>query len=736
MLRFLAGFVVRRPKAILIAATVALAIGAVYGASAPGALSPAGYEVTGSESTRASQILGEEFGAGASNVVLLLSSELDVDSTAVATRAADVAAELRAIEDVAEVVSYWETGAPSLRSSDGRQGLIAARIVADEDTVYTRVEQIQDELAVQTSELTITVGGSGPVNLELVEESERDLLRAEMLVIPLTTIIMLIVFRSVVAALLPLVVSAVAVIGTAVVLRALSDVTLVSIFALNLTTALGLGMGIDYSLLVISRWREERAGGASPETALQISVQRAGRSVLFSGLTTAATLAALLLFDYPLLRSLAYAGFVVVLLATVGALVVLPATMALLGDRVDAWSVRASKARPVEEGGWYRLTQIVMRRPGTVIVLTVAGLLLLGSPFLRAEFGIPDDRVLPPSAESRVVADEVRASFDARELGAIAVVVPDSRATTAGEQAAFAGLLSSLDDVSRVDGPTGIFVAGQQVGDSPLPERYDNGAGVWYSVVPAVEPISTAAAELVTTIRTLDGPADFLVGGESARLVDNKAEIADKLPFVFVWITVMIFGLLYLSFQSVLLPLKALLLNLLSLTAAFGAIVWIFQDGRLSGLLGYTPTGLTDAQTPVLMFCIAFGLSMDYEVFLLSRIKEEYDESGDPIESVARGVQRTGGIITAAAVLMAIVFLSFATGGVTFIQMVGIGLALSILVDALIVRALLVPAFMVVAGKWNWWSPFRHARSIDLREVEVDAQAESFEPVEASVPVG
>ncbi|MEM7326919.1 MAG: MMPL family transporter, partial [Actinomycetota bacterium] len=538
--------------------------------------------------------------------------------------------------------------------------------------------------------LAVILGGSAQANLEIVEESERDLLRAELLAIPLTTIIMLLVFRSVVAALLPLVVSAVAVAGTAALLKGLSEVTLVSIFALNLTTALGLGMGVDFSLFTISRWREERAGGASNDDALRTTINRAGRSILFSGMTTAATLAALLLFDYPLLESLAYAGFVVVALATFGALFALPATIALLGDRVERFPIgrRAAAERPaVEDGVWYRIARRVMARPILTMVVVGGILLLLGSPFLRAEFAIPDDRALPQSSDSRQVADQLRSNFDSRQFGALAAV--STGPVTDAELADYAAAVQNVPGVAAVNTVMG------------------DGAA-WVSIVPNLEPISLDAEEMVAEIRSVPGAEAFQVGGESARLVDNKQELRSKLVPVVIWVVVVVALLLYRSFGSVLLPIKAILLNLLSLTAAFGAIVWIFQDGRLTGLLGFTPTGLTDAQTPILIFCIAFGLSMDYEVFLLSRINEEWDRTGDSERAVAVGLQRTGGIITAAAVLMAVVFLSFASGRVAFIQLVGIGLALSIIADAALVRTFLVPAFMAVAGRWNWWSPGRN----------------------------
>ncbi len=725
----LARLVTGRPRLVLgVLGALVVAAGA-YGHDAPSALSPAGYEVVGSESTLAAEVLADEFGTGPPNLVLLATSDGPdgVDGAESAADGLELGRRLAATDAVADVNSYWATGAEQLRSTDGRQAIITGRIVADESDVYDRAEAIRSEFAGSFGSLDVGVGGSGTMNLEVVEESERDLLRAELIAIPLTTIIMLVVFRSVVAALLPLIVSAVAVGGTAAALKGLSEVTLVSIFALNLTTALGLGMGIDYSLFLLSRWREERAGGRSTDDAMRTALVVAGRPILFSGLTTAATLAALLLFDYPLLRSMAIAGFAVVALAAIGALLALPAAMSLLGDRIDRWSIRRPAPKAIEDGWWYALAHRVMARPKITAAVTVGILLVLGAPFLRAQFGIPDDRALPQTAPSREVAQALRTGFDAREFGALAAVAAtwDDDLVEADEAGpddaadAYASSVSGIDGVHRVETATGIYADGIRVGEAPAPERFRSGpsiageagasGGRWFAVVPAVEPISPAGEDLVAAIRALPAPTEVLVGGESARLVDNKAEIAAKIPLVVIWVVVAIGVLLYRSFGSVLVPVKAIVLNALSLTAAFGAIVWIFQDGRLSGLLGFTPTGLTDAQTPVLILCIAFGLSMDYEVFLLSRIKEEWDATGDPRRSVAVGLQRTGGIITAAAILMAVVFLAFATGRVTFIQMVGVGLALSIVMDATLVRSLLVPSFMVLAGRWNWWSPWRRS---------------------------
>ena len=716
MLNRVADLVIGAPKLVAGTCLLLVVAAAAYGFDAASKLSPAGYEVSGSESTAALDTLATNFDTGPANLVLLVESSDPGGITGQRASAHGLllADGLAALPDVEDVTSYWSTGAPQLLSADRTQALITARIVAGESQVYTVTEEVREAIDDLAGDLQVSLGGSAPANLEIVEESERDLLRAELLAIPITTIIMLIVFRSVVAALLPLVVSAVAVTGTAALLKGLSEVTLVSIFALNLTTALGLGMGVDFSLFTISRWREERAAGASNDEALRTTINRAGRSVLFSGMTTAATLAGLLLFDYPLLRSLAYAGFVVVALATVGALFALPATIALLGDRVDRFQVRRRPPQPgaVEDGAWYRIARRVMARPLLTMGIVVGVLLLLGSPFLRAEFAVPDDRALPLSSESRQVADELRAGFDTSLFGAMAAV--SDRPIEDDELDWYAAALSEVDGVAVVETATGVYQTGQRIGDSLDPARFESAAGAWLSIIPNLEPISLEAEQMVAEIRAIPGSGQFELGGESARLVDNKRELRSKLLPVLTWVVVVVGLLLYRSFGSVLLPIKAILLNFLSLTAAFGAIVWIFQDGRLTSILSFTPTGLTDAQTPILILCIAFGLSMDYEVFLLSRIKEEYDRTGDSERAVAVGLQKTGGIITAAAVLMAVVFLSFASGRVAFIQLVGVGLALSIIADATLVRTFLVPAFMAVAGRWNWWSP-RRAHRLEKR---------------------
>src|SRR5918996_203483 len=471
----------------------------------------------------------------------------------------------------------------------------------------------------------------------------------------------------------------------------------------------GIGVGIDYALFVVSRFREEMRAGHGTEDAVVRTVETAGRTVLFSALTVAISLSALLVFPMYFLRSFAYAGIAVVALAGFGAIVFLPSLLAVLGPRVDSLTLFRRKPKEVGEGMWHRIATFVMRRPWPVAVSVVAVLLLLGTPFLGVSTGLPDDRVLPQTASARQVQQEIRQGFSSEEASALSVVAVDAGPADSARDAAvdeYASDLSSLEGVARVDASTGSYLDGRLVAPpSPASDRFEGETGTWLAVVPSVEPISAAAERLVDEVRSTPAPFETQVSGPSAELVDSKDSLLSRLPLAAAIIGLVTLVLLFLMTGSVVVPLKAIVLNLLSLTATFGAMVWIFQEGNLSDLLGFTATGTLDTTTPILMFCIAFGLSMDYEVFLLSRIKEEYDRTGDNVASVAMGLERTGRIVTAAAALLAIVFIAFATSEVTFIKLFGVGMALAVIMDATLIRAALVPAFMRLAGRANWWAP-------------------------------
>jgi RND superfamily putative drug exporter len=744
MLTGLGRLALRRRWAILSATLVAIALAGAFGGGAVGHLKSGGFDDPAAESVRAAATLRDTFGTGDPNLVLLVTAAHgDVDDPAVARLGEELTRRLAAEPDLAQVASYWSLDAPSLRSEDGRQALVLGRVTGDEEALDERASQLTAAYTADGPDASVQVGGQAQVFREVGEQVEADLVRAEGIAVPITLLLLVVVFGSAVAGMLPLAVGGFAIVGTLLLLRLLGDLTDVSIYALNLTTALGLGLAIDYSLFIVSRYREELRAGREPDDALLQTMATAGRTVLFSAATVAVSLLALLVFPLYFLRSFGYAGIAVVALAAVGALVVLPALLAVLGRRVDRLRLpirrRVARAPAGGAGLWHRLATGVMRRPLPVATVVVAFLLLLGTPFLGVRFGLPDDRVLPAGAASRQVADALRSGFAADESSALSVV-----ATGIGDPAGrlpdidrYAAALSELDDVRRVDALGGSYADGRRV-QGPTPEgsgepqggapvgqasaRFAAADGTWLSVVPSVGASSRQGEDLVANVRALPAPFGVQVTGPAAQLVDTKASIGAHLPAAAAIIATVTFLLLFLMTGSVVVPVKALVLNLLSLTAVYGAMVFVFQDGHLADVLGFTATGTIDTSMPVLMFCIAFGLSMDYEVFLLSRIKEEHDRTGDTAAAVAVGLERSGRIVTAAAALLAIVFAAFATSRVSFLQLFGVGTALAVVVDATLIRALLVPAFMRLAGQANWWAPAplrRLHRRVGLRETPV-----------------
>jgi RND superfamily putative drug exporter len=726
---------VDRRRLVLILALVGFVVAGAVGGGVARELSSGGFADPSSESYQADQALLDEFGAGVPNLVLLVTArDGTVDDAAVEGIA--LTEELAAEEGVSNVVSYWSLGgAAPLRSEDQTQALVLARIDGDENTVAERIEDLGPAYTRTGEVVEVGVGGFAETFRQVNHSIEEDLLRAELIAIPITMLLLLFVFRSVIAAGLPLAIGALSVVSTFVVLRVVNSFTDVSIFALNLTTALGLGLAIDYSLFIVSRFREETDAGFGTRDAVIRTVRTAGRTVAFSAGTVAVSLMALLVFPMTFLRSFAFAGVAVAVVAGLLSVIVLPAMLAALGPRVDALSLRRRPVRADEDGFWHRMAMFTMRRPVPIATAVIVFLLVLGAPFLRFAAGLPDDRVLPEEFTARQVAEEVRSNFSSQEAGASSVVAIGigDPAARSGEIGTYAAELSALEGVARVDSSAGIYIDGAVVPAEFTPpgftERFANADSTYLSVVPeaGVESFSPQGEALVEAVRAT--PAPFAVGvtGQSAQLADTTDAVLDRLPLALGLIAVVTFVLLFLMFGSLVIPAKALVLNILSLTATFGAMVWIFQDGNLSGLLDFTATGTLAIVMPVLMFCVAFGLSMDYEVFLLSRIKEEYDRTGDNERSVALGLERTGRIVTAAALLIAVVFISIATARVSFIKLFGIGLALAVLMDAFLVRATLVPAFMRLAGGANWWAPaplrkvyerFGLQEHVDLDEAE------------------
>ncbi|MFD6280080.1 MMPL family transporter [Streptomyces sp. NPDC060209] len=729
----------RGPWFVLLFALLFAANSVVIGADVGDRLLGGGTDDPSSASSRAGVLLEQHFPSSAPDLVLLIRGEdgAGVDSEQVAAQGARLAERLAFEPKVSGVVSYWQTGSERLRSADRSEALILAHLEGDDDTAARTYDRLAPHYRGSPSgsdALDVSLGGSVAVQQEIQTTIEADLLTAELIALPLTLIILFLVFGGAVAALLPLGVGVLAILGTNAVLRLLTSVTEVSVFAQNLTTALGLGLAIDYALLIVRRFREELHQGADPHTAVRTTLRTAGRAVLFSALTVAVSLAAMLVFPLYFLRSFAYAGLSVVLLAAAASLIVLPAVLLLLGHRVDALRLRRTPRRVRQGGG---LVERVVRRPLRYAVTVTALLVAAGVPFLQVEFGTADDRQLPAASEARLVQEAIRDDFTASTTGGVEILARNAKGLDR-----YAAEVSLLPHAAEVDTPLGTYRDGRKE-DAATPADASRAADglAHLSVVPekGVEDVSPESRRLVEGVRAASSgfeELEPLAGGRAAVLEDSKQAIADGLPTAGLLIAGTSLLLVFLLTGSLLIPLLSVASGALSLTAMFGLVVWVFQDGHLSGPLGFTATGTIEATLPVLMFCIAFGLSMDYGVFLLSRMKEEYDRTGDSRLAVVTGVRRTSGVITAAALIIAVVFVAIGTSQITNSKMLGLGAALAVLVDATVVRGLLVPAVMRLGGRATWWAPAPLARfqqRFGLREepavTPVPAHGTPTEPV-------
>jgi RND superfamily putative drug exporter len=699
----------RRRRWIFAGTAVFFVLAGAFGGNVAEYLKAGGFDSPDVESERAAAVLREVFRQAPPNFLLLVSAKSGTVNDDAARRAGvELTNELSGEPSIGQVLSHWSLGPNSpLQSRDKTKAIIVAEIEGDDAERNEVAERLIPKYTQDNAAVSVQVGGFEAIFDEVSRQIEKDLGRGESIAVPITLVLLIVVFGSVVAAFLPIGMGILAILGTFLVLRVIASMTDVSVFALSMVTAMGLGLAIDYSLFIVSRFREELRKGADTETALVTTMHTAGRTIIFSAITVALSLSALLVFPLYFFKSFGYAGIGVVLTAGVAAVVFLPAVLAWLGPRVDKWALWTRHPKDVGEGFWHRLAVLVMRRPVPIGLGVVIVLLLLGAPFLHVNLGLPDERVLPPSAKTRQVHDTLRSEFPGEEVQSIRVVVTDVNPTTRrADLAGFAAGLSKFEGVGRVESFVGGYADGRQIAPpTPLNARFAAQNAAWFQVIPSVDPFSKQAEELVKDIRTAHAPFDFIVGGGSAQLVDAKESLFSRLPYALGLIGIATFVMLFLMFGSLLVPAKALVLNLLSLTATFGAMVWIFQDGNWSGVLDFTSTGTLDISSPILMFCIAFGLSMDFEVFLLSRIKEEYDATGDNERSVAIGLERTGRIVTAAALLISVTFLSFGLSSVRFIKLFGIGMTLAVLMDAFVIRGTLVPAFMRLAGNANWWLP-------------------------------
>jgi RND superfamily putative drug exporter len=710
---------------VLAVAGLFLVLAAAYGAQAASHLASGGFYDTSAESGIALNTLTDTFHAGDPNLILEVSNPAGVDSSATRTAGLQIVDDLQHQRFVSQVLSYWTAPAAQaagLRSHDGTAGLIAVRVVGNDNEAPKRAYEMYKNLVGTHDGTTVKAGGIIATVHTVNNLTTSDLAKSEAIAIPITVIVLIWVFGSFIASLLPLVVGISSIVGTMAMLRGLGRLTDVSIYALNMTTAMGLALAIDYSLFIISRYREEIRNGVAPDDAIRTTMRTAGRTVLFSALTVGLSLSAMLVFPMYFLRSFGYAGIGVVALATIAALILLPAMLKILGPRVDALDLRkwvrgklgrpAPVVKPLEETFWYRFAQTVMRRALPIGLIVTAILVGLGLPFLHANFGFPDDRVIPKTEAAHAVGDDLRNNFSSNAASTISIVVPNT-SSAPNELGAYAQALSAEPNVTSVSAAIGTYVAGRQV--APGDPHMAIGTKSYLNVQTSADAQSDKAKQTLSDLRGVKAPWQTQFTGQTAINQDSLHSLAVAMPLAIALIALATFLILFLFTGSLILPLKALVLNTLSLSATFGAMVWIFQEGHLASLYGnLTTTGDLNATMPPLMFCVAFGLSMDYEVFLLSRIREAWLESDRSsaanTEAVAIGLGRTGRIVTAAALLMAIVFAAIADARVSFMMLFGTGLTLAVLMDATIVRGILVPAFMKLAGRWNWWAPRPLAR--------------------------
>jgi RND superfamily putative drug exporter len=610
----------------------------------------------------------------------------------------------------------------ALRSTSGGQALILARVGGTESQAKQRVKQLHDRYAGSFGPLTVKLGGQAQVDNEVDAQSASDLLRSETVVIPITLIILLIVFRSVVAALLPMVIAGVAVVGTEFILDQLTRLTPVSVFALNLTTGLGLGLAIDYSLLMVSRFREALAQEGDVERALPITLSTAGKTILFSSVTVAVSLSGLLMFNTFFLKSFAYAGIAVTALAGAAAVFTLPAVLAILGPSVNRLALdrlgpkghgRHLAPRGLSMAGesraWRSWAIRMMRRPVLFAGLALAALAVLAAPARSIQFSLADDRALPASAPASQVSQALRENFASAETTALKVVAYGAEGRAPDRLGAYASSLSRVPGVTRVDAVTGSYAHGRLVAPADATsQRFaaKSGTGSYLQAQVSPDPLSAESRDLVQAVRDLPAPFPVQVTGPAAELADTLAGQAEGLPKALGVMALTTIILLALMTGSLVVPIKAIVMNVLTLSAAFGVIVWVFQQGHLKWLVGdFQQTGYVVSNMPLLLLCISFGLSMDYEIFLLSRIKEEYDLTGDNPHAVVAGITRTSRIITAAAILLAVVFLSFVSSGIVYLKLMGLGTGLAILIDATLIRGILLPSVMALMGDVNWWGP-------------------------------
>ena len=741
----------RRPVAIL--AVVLAVASSVLAAQASSALSSGGWLDADSESAEVAARLDEDFGSGKSSMIALFRSDTpgaDARGDAFQGAIAATTAGLRDNPAVSGIVGYAETGDDRFISTAGDAAYVVIELTVTDEESVDEVEGIREDM-VAPAGFSYQLTGYGPITKDGAEQSERDLQKAELVSLPIAALILVLVFASIVAAGMPLLVAGLAIPSTMALIYLVAQQVEMSIYVLNIATMLGLALAIDYSLFIVSRYREELRRGRTVGEAVERAVATSGKAVMFSGIAVAIGLSGLLLFEAPAIRSIGIAGSLVVMSSVFFALTFLPAMLGMLGPRVNALSLAgvSRRFRPVADrpdatrtSRWEHVAMWVMRHPIKVMIPTLAILLIAGYPYTHMVQGVPGAEVYPPGVESRDAYVALQTEFAPGETTPIVILAdvqagegsPTDVATIAAVHAYSAELLA-LDGIDRVEGPfaisdpaTGLPLSPEQVaavyalpdgqrpaGIDALIAQYIRGNTIQLAAISPLAPSTPQATDLIPVVRAVD-PGDGIttqVGGAAASGHDFLVSQAERAPYA-VGLTLVASGfILFLLFGSVILPLKAVIMTLLSITASFGALVWIFQDGNLSNLLDFEPLGYTIAGNPIIMFSVIFGLSMDYEVLLLSRVQEAYRRTGDNTMSVAEGLSKTAGVITGAALIMVSVFAAFALAEVVTIKSIGVGMAIAVAVDATIIRVLLVPATMRLMGKWNWWAPGILGRFVD-----------------------
>ena len=690
MFERLGHFAVRRQKIAVIGFVFSILISGILGTQIFSRLDTGGYSIASSDSYKVYEYITNTLKESEPAVVIMVDAGESIDQPGIRDRALLLEKRMAGEAGVSKTLSYWSSGgAPALKSSDGNAAYI---LVYSEGEVFSPKSQelgkvFSKEYSGKVDGFELYASGFGVIGNAITEKISKDLKLSESISIPLTFLLLVIVFGALAASTMPLIVGVFAILGAFFALYLLTFITDVSVYALNLTTGMGLGLGIDYALLMVNRFREELSKGKSVEESVVTMMATAGKTVFYSGLTVLVTLMSLIFFPLPFLKSFGYAGVTVVSLAVVGALCGLPPILAMVGKKIDKGTVRKSAITPKEDGRWASMARYVMRKPVSVTVLSLIVLGILASPITGVKFSQTDSRTLPADNPAAIATAVQAERFPGQTSNPIEIIILGG-AEKSSDIAQYTAKLAAIPGIVLVN-PALTF-----------------GEDVKITAIHSMLPRTPEAQELIHQVREINSPEGTLVGGVAADYTDSQDGIAATLPLALGWIVISVMILLFLFTGSVILPIKAIILNVLSLAATMGVLTWVFIDGNLQWLVGsFTVTGTLDTSIVILIAVVVFGLSMDYEVFLLSRIREEHDAGKSNEDAVAIGLQRSARIITAAAMILAFVFAAFILSGVTSIKSMGFGVALAVILDATIVRGLLVPALMRLFGERNWWAP-------------------------------